>query len=153
MKNIIINQWAHVLCSVQYCDTSCLVQLMSHDSPYLAHQGQCVPPAVGQQHPHVPGLLHHGGPSPLTKCSHVCVCVCPNVENRGKGEKGWKGKEVYIRWERMTEITQALTSALVYTCVNSPSMHAKSCSGWKVTLNIKVSNIFAVSIRYYTACI
>ena len=91
--NIIINQWAYVLCSVQYCDTSCLVQLMSHDSPYLAHQGQCVPPAVGQQHPHVPGLLHHGGPSPLTKCSHVCVCVskCGEQREGGKGMERERG--------------------------------------------------------------
>ena len=58
---------------------------MSHDSPYLAHQGQCVPPAVAQQYPHDPCLLHHGGPSPLTECSHVCVGKLKGEEERERG--------------------------------------------------------------------
>ena len=72
-----------VQCTVD--DTSCLVLSMSYDSPYLPRQGQCLPPAVAQQHPHVPGLLHHGGLSPLTECSHVYVWAGRKEEG---GENG-----------------------------------------------------------------
>ena len=77
-------------CTVQCAvdDTSCLVLSVSYDLPYLAHQGQCLPPAVCQQHPHIPGLLHHGGPSPLTKCSHVYVCILCMCEQGQKEEAG-----------------------------------------------------------------
>ena len=119
-------------CTVQCAvdDTSCLVLSMSYDSPYLPHQGQCLPPAVCQQYPHVPGLLHHGGPSPLTECSHVHVCIFVCVgrkKRRRRGESNGKGKGV--QQIRMTDIIQALTSAIAYTHVNRLSMHAISCSG------------------------
>ena len=38
-----------------------------------------MPPAVGQQYPHVPGLLQYGGQS---QTEHMCGCV------EGGGEKG-----------------------------------------------------------------
>ena len=101
-------------CTVQCAvdDTSCLVLSLSYDSPYQPHQGQCLLPAVAQQHPHVPGLLHHGEPSPLTECSHVYVCifVCVGRKKRrrrgelnekGKGcatdEEGWQ--RLFSRWD------------------------------------------------------
>ena len=81
-----------VQCAVDDIYTSCLVLVMSYDSPYLPHQGQCLPPAVCQQYPHVPGLLHHGGPSLLTECSHMyCVHLCKCEQ--GEKEAGRNGTE------------------------------------------------------------
>ena len=45
-------------------------------SPSVAGLGQHWPPAVGQQCPHVPCLLHSGGQSIPTECCVVCLCVC-----------------------------------------------------------------------------
>lgn len=106
-------------------DTSCLVLSMSYDSPYLPRQGQCLPPAVCQQHPHVPGLLHHGGPSPLTECSHVyvCICVCVNREKRRRRGK-WNGKREGCASDEDDRDYSGID--ISNTHVNSSSMH---CSG------------------------
>ena len=37
---------------------------------YLAGLGQCLPPAVAQQYPHVDTILQYGGQSP-PECNHV----------------------------------------------------------------------------------
>ena len=37
---------------------------------YLAGLGQCLPPAVAQQYPHVDPILQHEGQSP-PECNHV----------------------------------------------------------------------------------
>ena len=79
-------------CTVQCAvdDTSCLVKPTSHDSPYLPRQGQCLPRAVAQQHPHIPGLLHHGELSPLTE---AVMCMCAFVYEQGEKEEWgeWNG--------------------------------------------------------------
>ena len=56
-------------------------------SPSVARLGQHWPPAVGQQCPHVPGLLHSGEQSFPTECCVVCssVCVCVCVGGGGGG--------------------------------------------------------------------
>ena len=70
-------------------------------SPSVAHLGQHWPPAVGQQCPHVPGILQGGGQSLLTEC---VLCVCGWVGGGGKSEsqserrKGRGKREGEKRW-------------------------------------------------------
>ena len=39
--------------------------------PPLAGLGQCLPPAVVQQYPHVDPILQHGGQFSPSECNHV----------------------------------------------------------------------------------
>ena len=55
----------------------------------MAGLGQHVPPAVGQQCPHVPCLLHSGGQSPPTECLLWEMGEVRGKVRRGKG--GGKG--------------------------------------------------------------
>ena len=66
-------------------------------SPSLAGLGQHWPPAVAQQYPRVPLVLHSGGQSPPTECTVLCACVWVGGRvGRGEGRgkvRGGKGGE------------------------------------------------------------
>ena len=117
------------------CSVQCAVDDTSY-SHYLPRQGQCLLPAVCQQHPHVPGLLHHGGPSPLTECSHMyCVhlCMCGQGERRlqrewdGKGEgcasdeEGWQ--RLFRHWHQQYSCQQPFHACYVLFRVRCKLWH------------------------------